>query len=154
MLVNKYKLIKLVLLFILFVVILMWTFYNFNKPPVQNLPKDQVLIDSSEDVGEGSIHLYKKEMDYKKALELYKGSYIELSLGTCKANPNNVTYKSGTDVMIDNRAPEERTIKLGNTYSIKGYGFKIIKFSSTTLPIKFNMHCAGEENVGLVTLQN
>jgi hypothetical protein len=94
-------------------------------------------------------------MSYQNALETYKeNKRIQLS-GTnfCQANPNNVTYKNGTSIMIDNRSAQTHTIKIGSAYTIEGYGFRIIKLSSATLPVTFFMDCDVQQNIAKILLQ-
>jgi hypothetical protein len=95
-------------------------------------------------------------LSYEQALELYKDNKrIQIS-GTslCQVSPNNVMYKNGTSIMLDNRSAVTRTIKLGGaTYNIEGYGFRIAKLSSATLPITFLMDCGTQQNVAKVLLQ-
>ena len=95
-------------------------------------------------------------LSYQNALELYKDNKrIQLSgADFCQASPNNVMYKNGTSVMIDNRSAQIRTIKIGGTsYSIEGYGFKIVKLSSATLPATLLMDCNQQQNVAKILLQ-
>lgn len=93
---------------------------------------------------------------YTKAMETYKGSLrIQLSGGDsfCQATPNNVMYKNGTSIMIDNRSAKTRTVKLLGTHTIAGYGFTILKLSSGTLPATLLMDCDTQQNVAKVLLQ-
>lgn len=95
-------------------------------------------------------------LSYENALKAYPGSLrIQLS-GTsfCQANPTTVMYKNGTSIMVDNRAAMSRTIKIGVTpYTIEGYGFKIIKLSSSVLPATLIMDCGSQQNIAKITLQ-
>ena len=93
-------------------------------------------------------------LSYEKALATYKDKRIQLGLGTsCKATPDTVTYKNGTSIMIDNRSPNDRTFKLGATYSVKGFGYKIVKLSSDTVPTKWLLDCDKQQNVATVLIQ-
>jgi hypothetical protein len=94
-------------------------------------------------------------LSYQKALEIYKdNTRIQLSGDAfCQANPNNVMYKNGTSIMIDNRSSQTRTIKIDTTYSIPGYGFKIVKLYSATLPKTFLMDCNSQQNIVKILLQ-
>lgn len=95
-------------------------------------------------------------LSYQSALELYKDNKrIQLSgADFCQVSPNNVMYKNGTSIMIDNRSAQIRTIKIGGTsYSIEGYGFKIVKLSSATLPATLLMDCNQQQNVAKILLQ-
>lgn len=95
-------------------------------------------------------------MSYQKALETYKGSLrLQLSgADFCQVSPNNVMYKNGTSIMIDNRSSITRNIKIGSTsYSIPGYGFKIVRLSSATLPATLLMDCGTQQNIAKILLQ-
>jgi len=94
-------------------------------------------------------------MSYQKALETYKeGFRLQLS-GTdfCQLSPNNVTYKNGTSIMVDNRSPRTHSVKIGGTYTIEGYGFRIIKLSSSSLPATLFVDCDTQQNVAKILLQ-
>lgn len=128
------------------------------KTASPEIPKDQILIDGSEDIGAGSIDIPTKKgqivkpMSYQDAISKYKDSKIELSLGDCKASPDKSTFKDGTDVMFDNRSPEERTITLDVSYKVKGYGFKIIKLTNKKLPVTWKMDCGKQIGVASISL--
>jgi hypothetical protein len=114
----------------------------------------------TEDTSAGSIDMPAKTgvapvtISYVNALAKYKDSRIQLAPGTtCAASPSNVTYKNGTTIMIDNRAPVARTLKIGVTYSVKGYGFKLIKLSSAKVPATWLVDCDGQQNVATILLQ-
>src|SRR5690349_2391661 len=89
-------------------------------------------VDSTEDTTEGSVNpASAPALTYQQALLKYKDARIQLDK-SCQAHPSQVTYKNGTSVMLDNRANVARTVKLGSTFSIKAYGFKIVKLQSAT----------------------
>lgn len=94
-------------------------------------------------------------MSYTNALALYKDNKrIQLSGDTfCQVTPNNVMYKNGTSIMLDNRSAKARTVKIGSTYTIEGYGFRIVKLSSATLPATLLMDCGAQQNVAKILLQ-
>ena len=95
-------------------------------------------------------------MSYQKALETYKDNLrLQLSgADFCQVSPNNVMYKNGTSIMIDNRSAKTRNIKIGSTaYSIEGYGFKIVRLSSGTLPATLLMDCGTQQNIAKILLQ-
>lgn len=94
-------------------------------------------------------------MSYQNALTLYKDNKrIQISGDSfCQVSPNNVMYKNGTSVMIDNRSSKTRTIKIGTTYTIEAYGFRIVKLSSGTLPATILMDCDKQQNVAKILLQ-
>jgi hypothetical protein len=91
-------------------------------------------------------------ISYADALVKYKDARIQLGK-MCQAIPNNVTFKNNTSIMIDNRTPVDHTIKLGTTFSIKAWGFKIIKLSSPTLPATWMMNCDEARNVSTILIQ-
>ena len=91
-------------------------------------------------------------LSYQDAVVIYKDTRIQFD-ANCKATPNNVTFKNGTDIMIDNRAPVARTIKIDTNYTVGAYGFKIIKLSSATLPVTWLLDCDKSQNVATILLQ-
>ena len=137
--------------------------YNKNKttntvPVVKTeQPADETVLDGMEDVTEGSVTTTTPgavSINYAQALVTYKDKRIQLGTGAiCTATPNKVTYKNGTTIMIDNRAPVARTVKIGSNYSVKAYGFKLIKLSSSTLPMTYLVDCNNQQNVATILLQ-
>lgn len=139
----------------------------FNKPSTDDFvaPMAQQVATSSIPVVNESVLVKKAptsfgnqpvSMSYQNALELYKDNkriQISGSDTFCQASPNNVMYKNGTSIMIDNRSPQARTIKVGSTYTIPGYGFKVVKLSSASLPVTFLMDCDKQQNVAKILLQ-
>ena len=96
-------------------------------------------------------------LSYQNALELYQDNKrIQISgADFCQVSPNNVMYKNGTSIMLDNRSAITRTIKIGvgETYTIEGYGFRIVKLSSATLPATLLMDCGTQQNIAKILLQ-
>ena len=93
-----------------------------------------------------------KPLSYEEALLKYKDNRIQLDKG-CQAIPNTITYKNGTSIMIDNRTSADRIVKVGSSYPIKGYDFKIIKLSSETLPMTWLVDCDNSQNVASILIQ-
>jgi hypothetical protein len=118
-------------------------------------------ITPTEDLSAGSVDASKTTtpavapvtIAYADALVKYAGKIIQLDNQCQVTNPNSWTFKNGTDIMIDNRASSARTVKIGSTYSVKGYGFKIIKLSSAKLPATWYVDCDGQQNVATVLIQ-
>ncbi len=109
---------------------------------------------SSEDVTAGSVHTSASQatLAYNDALTLYKDKMIQFD-PKCQAYPNRVNFKNNTDIMIDNRSPKTVTIKLGTSYSVRPYGFKIIHLESSTLPKTILADCGTLQNVATILLQ-
>jgi hypothetical protein len=91
-------------------------------------------------------------ISYADALIKYKDARIQLNQ-ICQATPNNVTYKNNTNIMIDNRSSVAHTVKIGTTFNIKPWEFKIIKLSSATLPVTWLMDCDKSENIATILVQ-
>src|SRR5258708_267492 len=128
---------------------------NRNSTSEQSPLAAQTPVTSTEDTTAGSVNSSASPLatlSYQQALLKYKDARIQLDK-TCQATPNNVTYKNGTNIMIDNRAPVARTVKVGSTISIKGWGFKIVKLSSSTLPATWLVDCDTSQNVATILIQ-
>ena len=109
---------------------------------------DSVQDISSKDVGVGSVSI-----SYANALIKYADRRIQLDK-TCQAHPNNVTYKDNTGIMIDNRSPQTLTVKVGTTFTIKPYGFKIVVLPDIYLASKtILVDCNNYQNVATILVQ-
>jgi hypothetical protein len=141
---------------VLVVLLGMWLM-NRNKSVTvgddSNTPVDQT-IDSTEDTTEGSVNATTPaaSISYQAALTKYKDARIQLDK-TCQASPKTMTFKNGTSIMIDNRAAVARNVKVGSAFSIKAYGFKIVKLSSATLPATWLVDCGTSQNVATILIQ-
>lgn len=91
-------------------------------------------------------------ISYEDAVLQYKDARIQFD-ADCKAFPKNMTFKEGRSIMIDNRASVSRSITAGSTFTVKGYGFKIIKLSSATLPVTWFVNCDGSKQVATILIQ-
>jgi len=154
----KNKLNKILYLSIgILIVVIIFVFLSINKNviPVQDVGQniDQTII-SMEDTSAGSINADNSTspMNYAQALAKYKDTRIQFN-EMCQVIPKNVTYTNNSDIMIDNRASVDRTVKIDSVYNIKSYSFKIIKLSSETLPMKWLVDCDQSQNVATVSIQ-
>lgn len=103
---------------------------------------------SSTDVGAGAAPIA-----YTDALVKYADRRIQLD-PACQAHPNNVTYKDNTGIMIDNRSAKTRTVKVGTTFTIKPWGFKIVVLPDVYLTLKtLLVDCDGSQNVATILVQ-
>lgn len=91
-------------------------------------------------------------LSYAQALVKFKDARLQLN-DNCQASPNNMTFKNNTLLMIDNRAAVARTVKVGSTFSVKGYGFEIVKLTSATLPATWYVDCGTSQNVATILIQ-
>ena len=90
---------------------------------------------------------------YTNIVKQYEGKRIQFDIG-CQANPKQVTFKTGTKVMFDNRSGDARVITVGGVqYNFSGYGYKILTLSSPTLPKTILLSCGAAVNVGTILLQ-
>ncbi len=94
------------------------------------------------------------DISYNDAFIKYKDARIQLDK-TCQAIPSNPTFKNNTNIMIDNRSPVARTVKISSVFNlnIKAWGFKIIKLSSLTLPVAWLVDCDESQNVATILIQ-
>ncbi len=102
--------------------------------------------------GSGSVNV-PASLSYANALIQYKDKRIQFDK-TCQAFPNTVTYKDNTGIMLDNRSPNPRIIKVGTEYTIKGYGFRIITLPDIYLKAKtILVDCDKQQNVATILVQ-
>jgi len=137
--------------------LLIWWYGASNNSKIEDeamTPSETTDVDSTEDTSTGSVNTGAPaaSLSYQQALVAYKDKRLQIT-NTCQVSPNNVTYKNGTSIMLDNRSAVTRTIKLGSTYSIKAYGFKIVKLNSATVPATWLMDCDSSQNVATILIQ-
>lgn len=127
----------------------LWSLKKNPTPvaPVVNNQADSVTTGSN-----ASTTLPIATISYAQALQKYKNARIQLDKD-CRANPTNSTYKNGADIMLDNRAPVDRIVKVGFSFSIKAWGFKIVKLGSATLPATWYVDCGNSKNVATILIQ-
>ena len=141
---------------ILLVIVLALVAYGWwslrNSPaPLVTVEPGQSLSDGVDIVSTNNTNT-TTPISYADALVKYKDARIQLNDG-CQATPNVMTYKNNTNIMIDNRASVTRTVKVGSIFSVKGYGFKIVRLSSATLPSTWYVDCDKFQNVATILIQ-
>ena len=96
-------------------------------------------------------------ISYADALVKYKDRRFQFTTntGVCAVSkPNSVTYKDNTGLMLDNRSRDSLTIKIGDTYTVKPYGFKIITLPDVYLKAQtLLVDCNKQQNVATVLVQ-
>jgi hypothetical protein len=92
-------------------------------------------------------------ISYNEALKKYGDKRIQFD-ALCQAIPNNLSVKTGTAIMFDNRSGDGRWISLDNKgYYLNGYGFRILTLSHSTLPHTTLIDCGAAQNVGQILIQ-
>jgi hypothetical protein len=131
---------------IIIVIIIFWSMKSAT-PVADNTALGPVsTLDTSGQVNPVSIA-------YADALIKYADRRIQFD-PTCQAHPNIVTYKDNTGIMIDNRAPVSRTIKIGTTFTVKAWGFKIFVLPDVYLKSKtILVDCDKSQNVATILVQ-
>jgi hypothetical protein len=147
---------------IIIAALIIWAAVRKHSDTVNVQPENQNpdAVQVTEDTSTGSVHapatsgVAPVTESYEEALVKYKNARVQLVVGPiCKANPTNLTFKNGTDIMIDNRSAQTHSIKIGDTYSVKGYGFKIIHLSSAALPATWLVDCDNQQNIATILIQ-
>lgn len=138
---------------VVLVVVLGFWYWSMNKSSVP-VVEESTVVDSVEDTTAGSVNTGSTaaSISYTNALVKYKDARLQLDKN-CQASPDQMTFKNGASVMVDNRAAVDRVVKLGSVFTIKAYGFKIVKLSSSTLPAKWYVDCDKSQNVSTITIQ-
>jgi cytoskeletal protein RodZ len=159
---NKNLLVWIAVVLIVVVSIVVWVNKSSAPTVVQNTTPatgDNTalqVINSTEDTSTGSVNVgaTAATIAYSDALIKYANARLQLDK-TCQAlaSPANLTFKNNAYLMIDNRAPVARTVKVGSTFSIKAYGFKIVKLYSAKLPATWLVDCDKSQNVATILIQ-
>ncbi len=118
-----------------------------ETPVVENTPGE---VTSVEGVNEVEPTSPEKALTYTQAAAKYKGKTIQFT-ADCQASPDRQVFKKGTSIMLDNRAPKPLTVKVGSTYTLGKYGFRIITLNTTGT---FLVDCGTSQNVSTVIVEN
>ncbi|MEK7128207.1 MAG: hypothetical protein AAB933_01410 [Patescibacteria group bacterium] len=144
---------KLVLELIIVLIIAGFGLWSLTKNPpsvVDGVNSNQQAISPSG--GAPNTNVPITAITYEQALKIYKDARIQLNQD-CQASPNNVTYKNNTYIMLDNRSDKTRAVKLGSSFTIPAYGFKIVKLGSASLPATWYIDCGSSQNVATILIQ-
>jgi len=147
---NKLQILiwAIVALIIIAAIIIFFVFQNKQTVIPTTTEPNSVQDISSQDTGAGATAI-----SYANALVKYADRRIQLDTA-CQAHPNTVTYKDNTGIMIDNRSPQTRTVKVGTNFTIKPWGFKIVVLPDVYLASKtLLVDCDGSQNVATVLVQ-
>ena len=96
------------------------------------------------------------ELTYEDALKKYAGLRIQFD-PTCKAIPSQMSLKSGTEVMFDNRSSVTQTVSFDDqSFDIAPFNYTVVNLfiSAPVLPYTVLMHCGNAKNVAQIFLQN
>lgn len=150
---NKKIILAIVGLVVVALIVLMAVKNNKKPVEVAEIPIDSVeQVDESTEVGATVVKPKTNSISYQQALIKYKDQRIQLGQD-CQATPTNVTYKNGTSIMIDNRSNVARTVKVGSSYKLNAWSFKIINLTSSTLPATWLVDCGAQQNVATILIQ-
>lgn len=125
----------------------------------EEMPPKADQTNAVEDTSAGSINATPGavSISYADALVKYKDRRLQFTTntGVCAVSkPNSVTYKDNTGIMLDNRSAETMTIKVGDTYTVKPYGFKIVTLQDVYLKAKTVLvDCEKQQNVATILIQ-
>lgn len=116
-----------------------------------NPPSEQ--SESVQDISDQDGGVVAEQISYANALVKYADRRLQIDT-ECRMYPSNITYKDNTGIMIDNRSPKTRTVKIGTTFTIKPYGFKIFVLPDVYLKSKtLLVDCDQSQNVATVLVQ-
>ena len=113
--------------------------YKTNNGEVAGDPT----IESKDDTDGGG------NMSYKDAVAQYQNKRIALNTA-CGAIPKNLTIANNSKLMIDNRSPIDRIIKVGSIINIKAYSFKLVDIAVSGAPAVLTVDC--DKYLGVATV--
>lgn len=93
------------------------------------------------------------KLSYAEALQKYADTRIQLT-EACQAVPNQVVYKNGVSVMLDNRASSARKVLFNaRAYTIPAYDFVVLPLVSQSVPSVTYLDCAEKQNVATIRIE-
>lgn len=92
-------------------------------------------------------------LTYSQAINLYGPRRIQFD-DNCQAIPNSLNIRNKESVMFDNRSAQAKTITVeGRRYTLKGYGFQVVRLESAQLPHAVTVDCGSGRNNASILLQ-
>lgn len=86
------------------------------------------------------------KLSYNDALVKYTGRRIQFG-ENCNATPTRPVFKTGTEIMIDNRSSKARTFSIGDMkYQIDAYDYMTTILASASLPKEVLIDCGSNQN--------
>ena len=141
---------------IIVIIALYFIFSNMQVPNNEVTTESESTQDTSDEnasTQDTNAGIVAASISYADALVKYADRRIQLD-PNCQAYLNTVTYKDNTGIMIDNRSDKTRTIKVGTTFTIKPWGFKVVVLPDVYLASKtIFVDCDGSQNVATVLVQ-
>lgn len=136
---------------ILIVIVALVLIFGTKKKDVEETPvvSDTTQTTPDQDVNESEPTSPEKALTYAQALAKYQGKRLQFT-ADCQATPDRQTFKAGTSIMLDNRAPKALNVKVGSTYTLGKYGFRIITLNTIGT---FLVDCGTSQNVATITVQ-
>jgi hypothetical protein len=89
---------------------------------------------------------------YNEVAEQYASNRIQFDV-YCHVFPEESTFLVGTEVMLDNRSPDDRVVSIGSEeHGLRSYGWKVVTMTAPELPATLAIGCGGSRNVGKITV--
>jgi hypothetical protein len=90
---------------------------------------------------------------YAEVAQQYTGRRIQFDV-YCQVFPIENTFIDGTDVLLDNRSPDDRVVAIGGVqHGLRGYGWKVVTMTAPELPATLAIDCGTAKNVGKVVIE-
>lgn len=129
-----------------------------NLPISEDVAKEQAIEEPADSVPSAQKDPSPSEnrLSYEQAVKNYQGYRIQFG-PTCKATPSQMTVKTGTEVMFDNRSAVTQTISFDDqSFEIAAFNFTVVNLftAAPVLPYTVILHCGQSKNVAQVYLQN
>jgi hypothetical protein len=95
----------------------------------------------------------QSQQSYNDAVAAYANLRMQFD-SSCQASPTRLSISHGTSIMLDNRSSSVRVISVGGvSFTLPGYGWKIMMPTAATYPSTLNVDCGSARNVATVVVQ-
>lgn len=133
-----------------------------NPSPTAVVPEAEVKTPIVEAAGTKIVSQQNKEekdfnnKTYQQLVVEYKGRRFQIQ--DCTSTPNQVTFKSGTTIMLDGFSADPQKITIGSqSVVLNGYDVSFMTLKSTKLPTTLTIDCLWldqpQYNIATILLQ-
>jgi len=90
---------------------------------------------------------------YGEIAGLYEGRRVQFDV-FCQAFPVESTFIDGTQVLLDNRSPDDRVVSIGGIqHGLRSFGWKVVTMTAPELPATLAIDCGTAKKVGKIVIE-
>ncbi|MDR3643341.1 MAG: hypothetical protein P4L74_07000 [Candidatus Doudnabacteria bacterium] len=142
---------------VVIIIVLIVVSVRHQSPPVENpgsaSNQASSTVQAVASTSPEAANAPKPSTKYTQLVAEYVNRRIQFD-PTCRAIPNNLTYKNPVTLMLDNRSPKPAKVSIGSRkYNLAAWGYYITTINDSPLPQTEWVGCGILDNVGQILME-